>query len=75
MLTAPNIRPQTLPDMNSIRAFIISSSTFIVVWLAASYTTQLEKAKPVPAAQQPAAMSNVSTSVTTDRKQDPHQVR
>ncbi len=56
--------------MNSIRAFIISSSMFLTVWLAASYTTQLEAEKPTPTAQTPSNEAVTTVSTPADREQD-----
>ncbi|MCP5538019.1 MAG: hypothetical protein H7A51_17525 [Akkermansiaceae bacterium] len=61
--------------MKSIRTFIISSSTFLAVWLTASYTTQPENNQPVPTVQQASAVTDLSPATATDREQETHRVR
>ena len=39
--------------MTSIRAFVISSSIFLSVWLAASYVTHVDEAAPTRTSTQP----------------------
>lgn len=54
--------------MNSIRTFIISSSMFLCIWLAASYFTHMEINAPRSAAQQPVT-SGVNLSAETQAEE------
>ena len=68
MLITPEYSPtHTSTGMTSIRAFIISSSMLLTVWLAASYATQFEKNTQTPAAQRPSASAEASISTEAER--------
>jgi hypothetical protein len=55
--------------MNSIRTFVLSSSIFLLVWLAASYATHFENTAPSPAAQQPAS-ADAKVSADTESEKE-----
>lgn len=67
VLIAPNTHPHKHPGMTSIRAFIISSSMLLTVWLAASYATRLDPVAPSPTAKKTAAPAQVTAASPESR--------
>ncbi|MFK7912153.1 MAG: hypothetical protein AB8F34_16370 [Akkermansiaceae bacterium] len=56
--------------MTPIRAFIISSSMFLTVWLAASYATQLDQNNISPTVRQSPVSTEVNASAESKTEQD-----